>query len=147
MNPSEIPLQRCRELAAQAAQTGNAPVGAVVIRRGIMVGEGREATRPTGDITRHAEGEAIRDAVRQTGSTDLSDCSLYTTHEPCILCSYVIRHHRIGAVVFEATVPAVGGASSPYPILLADDVPGWAPPPGVWVGDGQLPLSFRAFTR
>ena len=120
MDRHEEFMNRCRELAGQAAQTGNTAVGAVVVRDGIIIGEGQEATYPGNDITSHAEVMAIRDAVRRLDGMKLSDCMLYTTHEPCILCSYVIRHHRFGLIVFEIAVPSVGGLTSPYPILTAN---------------------------
>lgn len=125
-------MKHCQTLARSAGQTGNAPVGSVLVNNGIVVGEGQEAAYPAGDVTRHAEVEAIRDAVQRTGLSDFSGFTLYTTHEPCILCSYVIRHHRIGTIVFGLAVPAVGGLSSPYPVLTASDVPVWGDPPTVW---------------
>ncbi|SOD99092.1 nucleoside deaminase [Spirosoma fluviale] len=131
MNRHEVFMKRCQELARQAAQTGNTPVGAVVVCGGIIIGEGQEATRPGNDITCHAEVEAIRDAIRRSGESKLSDCSLYTTHEPCILCSYVIRHHQLALVVFEIAVPTVGGFTCPHPILTVTDISVWGPPPVV----------------
>ena len=122
-------MNRCQELAKQAAQTGNSPVGSVIVRGGIIIGEGQEATFPGNDITCHAEVEAIRDAIQRSHGIDLSDCTLYTTHEPCILCSYVIRHHRLGLVVFQIAVPTVGGFTCPYPVLTATDIPVWGSPP------------------
>jgi tRNA(adenine34) deaminase len=80
--------------------------------------------------TCHAEVEAIRNAVRKQGK-DLSAATLYTTHEPCILCSYVIRHHRIRRVVIQHAVAHMGGATSAYPILAAKDIPIWGEPPEV----------------
>jgi tRNA(adenine34) deaminase len=122
-------MEHCRELAREAAQTGNAPVGSIIVRDGLILGEGREATRPTNDVTRHAEVEAIRNALRQLESPKLTDCLLYSTHEPCILCSYAIRHYQISWVGFEVKVPTVGGFSSSWPILSATDIPIWGPPP------------------
>lgn len=124
-------LERCRELALEAGRSGNTPVGAVIVRDGIIVGEGIEATRPDNDITRHAEVEAIRDALRRLGSSKLTDCSLYTTHEPCILCSYAIRHYQLSWVGFENAVPTVGGFSSAWPVLTATDISVWGSPPHV----------------
>lgn len=128
-------IERCRQLAREAAETGNTPVGSVIVREGVIIGEGREATRPANDITRHAEVEAIRDALGHLGTPKLHGCLLYTTHEPCILCSYVIRHYQIGWVGFETKVPTVGGFSSGWPILTATDISIWGPPPIVEVLD------------
>lgn len=126
-------IKRCRELASEASETGNSPVGSVIVRNGVIIGEGREATRPANDVTKHAEVEAILDALRHLGSAKLTDCLLYTTHEPCILCSYAIRHYQISWVGFETAVPTVGGFSSSWPILTATDIPIWGPPPSVMV--------------
>ncbi len=126
-------MERCRQLAQEAAKTGNTPVGSIIVRDGVIIGEGREATRPDNDVTKHAEVEAIRDALRHLGTPKLTDCLLYTTHEPCILCSYAIRHYQIGWVCFETIVPTVGGVSSSWPILTATDISIWGPPPIVEV--------------
>lgn len=131
-------LDRCEHLAHEAELTGNTPVGAVVVQGLRIIGEGIERTRPTGDITNHAEVEAIRDAVRWLGHSDLSDCTLYTTHEPCLLCSHVIRHHGIAQVVYDQAVAHVGGATSAYTILTATDIAIWREPPVVTVGFAAL---------
>ena len=125
-------LQRCEALAAIAAQREESPVGSVIVSEGQIIGEGVEASKARQDITCHAEVEAIRDAVKKHGK-DLSNTTLYTTHEPCILCSYVIRHHRIGRVVIQKAVAHLGGATSAYPILTAKDIPIWGEPPVVEV--------------
>lgn len=124
-------MERCRELAKEASATGNTPVGSVIVRDGVIIGEGRESTRPENDITRHAEIEAIRDALRLTGAEKLTGCFLYTTHEPCILCSYAIRHYQISRVGFEVAVPALGGYSSSWPLLTVTSVDSWGPPPKI----------------
>lgn len=131
MNEHHKFLKRCRELASEACRSGNTPVGAVIVRDGVIVGEGIEATRPDNDITRHAEIEAIRDALKRLSTAKLRGCSLYTTHEPCILCSYAIRHYQISWVGFEHAVPTLGGVNSSYALLTAKDIPIWVPPPGI----------------
>ncbi|AEE52511.1 nucleoside deaminase [Haliscomenobacter hydrossis] len=108
---------RCHELAATSAELGNPPVGAVLIRDGLIIAEGLELARSSGDVTRHAEIEAIRAAVHILKTSDLSDCELITTHEPCVMCAYAIRHYRIRRVVYELAVPTVGGVSSKFPVL------------------------------
>lgn len=123
-------MKRCEALAALATERGESPVGSVVVLGGEIIGEGIEAGKSMQDVTFHAEVEAVRDAVRKHGK-DLSAATLYTTHEPCILCSYVIRHHRIGRVVIQKAVAYIGGASSGYPVLTAPDIPIWPPPPVV----------------
>jgi tRNA(adenine34) deaminase len=122
-------MQQCIELGWQALQGGNPPVGALLVNAGKVVGRGLEAGKSKNDITCHAETEAIRDAIENGQDVNMKDCTLYTTHEPCILCSYVIRHHRIGMVVMGMDVAHIGGASSAYPILKTRDIAIWSEPP------------------
>lgn len=113
----------CRELAQAAAAKGNAPVGAVLVKDGVLIAEAEEAGVSKNDITCHAEIEVIRKAVHQLQTKDLSDCILYSTHEPCVMCSYSIRFHNIKKVVFLHTVNHLGGFSSTFNILSTDKVP------------------------
>jgi tRNA(adenine34) deaminase len=126
-------MQVCLKLGRLARQEGNSPVGAVILKDGRKIGEGREAGRSKKDITCHAEIEAIRDALHQ-GHLDLSGAILYTTHEPCIMCSYVIRHHQIARIVIGTEVPEIGGYSSLFPILTTPAIPKWGAPPQITLG-------------
>src|SRR3546814_8991300 len=91
-------MNRCFELAEMAAKEGESAVGSVVVKDGLIIGEGYEKSRQQGDVTRHAEVVAVLDALKK--DKDLSEAVLYNNIEPCILCSYVIRHHKISEVVF-----------------------------------------------
>ena len=121
-------LARCDALGQVAASRDESPVGSIVVVGDSVIGEGLEASKAHRDVTFHAEVEAIRAAVATHGR-DLSGATLYTTHEPCLLCSYVIRHHRIARVVIRRAVPDVGGATSRLPVLTTRDVASWGPPP------------------
>ena len=126
-------LTRCDALARIAASHDESPVGSVVVLGDAIIGEGVEASRAHRDVTFHAEVEAIRAAVATHGR-DLSAATLYTTHEPCLLCSYVIRHHRIARVVIRHAVPDVGGVTSRLPVLTTTEVASWGPPPIItWI--------------
>lgn len=127
-------MRACLRLARVALARVDSPVGAVIARNGKVVGEGIEAGRTQKDITRHAEILAINHARRTLGTADLSDCILVSTHEPCIMCSYVIRHHRIPLVVFGLAVGEVGGYSSQLPVLKDRSVKRWGEPPTVIAG-------------
>jgi tRNA(adenine34) deaminase len=127
-------MRICIELGKQAMQEGNAPVGSILIKDKQIIGEGKEAGKSKQDITCHAEIEAIRDAVRKGNTHFLPEALLYTTHEPCIMCSYVIRHHKIPVIIMGTSVPLIGGCSSEYPILLADTISIWAAPPHIITG-------------
>ena len=123
MNTDYYFMQCCRALANTAAAKGESPVGAVIVKDDKLISEGMEAGKRKNDITCHAEIEAIRLAVEKLNSNDLSDYVLYTTHEPCIMCSYAIRFHKIKKLVYQNTVKYLGGISSSMPLLTTNDVP------------------------
>jgi len=127
----EALMRRCIELAKIARQRGDSPVGSVIVRDGQIVAEGIEGGKTYNDITYHAEIESVRNAIANLGKTDLSDCFMVTTHEPCIMCSYVIRHHRIGLLIVGMTTGEIGGYSSALPVLLDRTVSKWAGPPKI----------------
>lgn len=130
----ETLMLECIRLARIAKGRGDTPVGSVIAQNGHIVSEGIEGGKTHKDITFHAEIEAIRNAVKFLDKTDLSDCIMVTTHEPCIMCSYVIRHHKIKQIIIGLTVPDVGGYSSAYPILKDISVIKWIPAPEVITG-------------
>ena len=121
-------MHKCIDLALLAKARGDSAVGSVLVLDGNIIGSGIEGGKTFGDITCHAEIEAIRDAKR-LGTQDLSKSILYTTHEPCIMCSYVIRHSKISVVVIGMSTGDIGGVSSAYPLLLDKTVTKWSLPP------------------
>lgn len=123
-------MHRCEILGKAAAEKGNPPVGAIIVKNGEIISEAEEAGKSKNDITCHAEIEAIRMAVKKLESPDLSECILFTTHEPCIMCSYAIRFYKIKKVVYQNAVEYLGGITSSMPLLLSNEVPPhWAKPP------------------
>lgn len=116
-------IKRCEILGEAAAAKGEAPVGSVITKGNEIISEAVEASKNKNDVTCHAELEAIRIAVRNLRTNDLSDCVIYSTHEPCIMCSYAIRFYKIRKVVFQHTVGYLGGISSSMPLLLVKEVP------------------------
>ncbi len=102
-------MARALELAAGAARAGEVPVGAVVVRDGIIIGEGANAPRATHDPTAHAEIIAIRGAAATLGNERLDGCDLWVTLEPCAMCAGAIAHARIARLYFGAE-DAKGGA-------------------------------------
>jgi tRNA(adenine34) deaminase len=123
-------LQCCFQLAKQAAQKGNSSVGALIVKNDKIISEAEEAVKTKNDISCHAEMEAIRKAVKNLHANDLSGCTLYTTHEPCIMCSYAIRYHKIKEVVYVHQSQYLGGVSSSMPLLISTEVPAsWSKPP------------------
>ncbi len=107
--PLPPPMRRALDLAAEAAAAGEVPVGAVVVKDGVVIGEGRNSPRATSDPTAHAEIGAIREAAAALGNERLIDCELWVTLEPCAMCAGAISHARIGKLYFAAPDPK-GGA-------------------------------------
>ena len=105
-------MRRALELAAQAQQQGDVPVGCVIVREGEIIGEGRNRREETGDATAHAELEAIRDACRRTGSWRLHGCTMYVTLEPCPMCAGGIVNSRLERVYYGAKDDKAGCCGS-----------------------------------
>lgn len=135
MHPQHVfYMQQCLQLAETALQQGNIPVGSLLVRADQVVAAASELL-PTGlDITAHAEVLAIRLACERLGTLDLHDCTLYTTAEPCWMCSYAIRESRISQVVIGAATVDVGGISTRYPLLVDSTIKVWNAPPQVITG-------------
>lgn len=122
-------IEQCLQLARKAKQSGYTAVGSLVVRNDEIVGEGVEGSRDLPSPLAHAEVLAILEAVSTLTTKDLSDCILYTTVEPCFMCSYLIRETKIKCVVFGVEAGEIGGAGSKYPILSASDIGQWSSAP------------------
>ncbi len=116
-------MKRCEILAAEATANGDAPVGSIIIKGDEIISEAIEASKSKNDITCHAELDAIRLAVKKLKTNDLSDCILYITHEPCVMCCYAVRFYKIKKVVYQHAVNYLGGVSSSMPLLTSKEVP------------------------
>jgi tRNA(adenine34) deaminase len=103
------PMVRALALAKAAADAGEVPVGAVLVKDGIIIGEGSNANRDQHDPTAHAEIVAIRAACRALGTDRLTGCDLWVTLEPCAMCAGAIAHARIARLYYAAS-DAKGGA-------------------------------------
>jgi tRNA(adenine34) deaminase len=98
---------------AEAAQrVGEIPVGAVVVKEGVVIAVGHNAPIQGHDPTAHAEIMALRAAAQVLGNYRLDGCTLYVTLEPCAMCSGAMLHARLGRVVFGAPDPKTGAAGS-----------------------------------
>ena len=107
--PLPEPMKRALALASEAAAAGEVPIGAVVVKDGAIIGEGRNAPRADHDPTAHAEILAIRAAAKALGDERLTGCELFVTLEPCPMCAGAIAHARIARVIYAAPDPK-GGA-------------------------------------
>lgn len=109
------------EEAARAAQGGEVPVGAVVVRDGEVIGAGFNHPISSHDPTAHAEIVALREASRRIGNYRLTGTTLYVTVEPCLMCVGAMVHARVGTLVFGAAEPKSGAVGSAF---RAHDLPG-----------------------
>ncbi len=105
-------MQMALSQARAAAQAGEVPVGAVVVRAGQVIAASHNAPLASHDPTAHAEVNAMRAAAQVLGNYRLDDCTLYVTLEPCAMCSGAALHARFKRVVFGATEPKTGAAGS-----------------------------------
>ena len=113
-------MARALELAREAAELGEVPVGAIVVHDGTVVGEGFNRTFLDTDPTAHAEVVALRRAAESFGDHRLIDTTLYVTLEPCAMCAGAIVLARVPRVVFGASDPK-GGMVESLGHLLSDD--------------------------
>jgi tRNA(adenine34) deaminase len=109
MNPL---MAQALDCARRASQTGDVPVGAVVVKNGQVVGTGWNRREADHRVTAHAEILAIEAANRTLGSWRLDGCDLYVTLEPCSMCASAIMQARMRAVYFGAWDPKAGAAGS-----------------------------------
>ncbi len=88
--------------AGKAAERGEVPVGAVVVCRDRIIARAHNLTETLNDVTAHAEMQAITAAANALGAKYLTDCTLYVTVEPCVMCAGAIAWAQIGKLVFGA---------------------------------------------
>ena len=108
----QIYMQAAIALAKQAAENGEVPVGAIVVKDGEIIGRGSNAPIGMHDPSAHAEILAIRDAAKNIGNYRLVDCTLYVTLEPCAMCAGAIQHSRIANLIYGASDPKTGACGS-----------------------------------
>ena len=131
MNNHTSFMKQCIALGKKAMLQGDSPVGAIVVKDNIVIGTGIEAGKSSQNITKHAEIEAVHDALFKSELKDLNECTLYTTHEPCIMCSYVIRHYKLHTIVYGTNVDHVGGITSELKVMQTTKVPKWGKVPNI----------------
>lgn len=120
MSRDEAWMRQAMALAGRAAAEGEVPVGALVVRDGVVLGEGWNRPIGTHDPTAHAEILALRAAAARAGDYRLGGATLYVTLEPCPMCAAAMAHARIERVVFGAWDPRQGAAGSAFNLVAAD---------------------------
>ena len=105
-------------LARKAADEKEVPVGAVVVAEGGIVGRGWNRNIGLHDPSAHAAIMAMRDAGKTVGNHRLTNCTLYVTLEPCLMCVGAMIHARLERVVYGADDPKTGAAGGKFDLLL-----------------------------
>jgi len=105
-------MQLALAQAQHAWDLGEVPVGAVVVKDGVVIAVGYNQPIGRHDPTAHAEIQALRAAADKLGNYRLPGCELYVTLEPCVMCSGAMLHARLSRVVFGASDPKTGACGS-----------------------------------
>jgi tRNA(adenine34) deaminase len=108
-------LEAMQEALAQAqlaAEAGEVPIGAVVVRDGEIVARGQNRVLRDEDPTAHAEIVALRETASVLGNYRLNGCTIYVTLEPCAMCAGAMIHARVDRLVYAASDPKAGAAGS-----------------------------------
>ncbi|MBC6428443.1 MAG: nucleoside deaminase [Cellvibrionales bacterium] len=113
-------MEHALALAAQAAAAGEVPVGALMVRDGELIGEGRNQSRSLLDPSAHAEIQALRTACRRVGNYRLPGAVLYVSIEPCAMCAGALVHARVSRLVYGAAEPRAGAVVSRARLLDGD---------------------------
>jgi tRNA(adenine34) deaminase len=104
-------MERCIRLSVTAVRREELPFAAIICKGTDVVVETTNQVVQDADVTRHAELVAMSEAQKILGRKNLTDCTLYTTVEPCAMCSFAIRETRISRVIFSIRSPMMGGLS------------------------------------
>jgi len=102
MNPDEYFMKQALQEARQAANRDEVPVGAVIVCQGRIIARGHNLTETLNDVTAHAEMQAITAAAGFLGGKYLTDCTLYVTVEPCVMCAGALGWSQISRIVYGA---------------------------------------------
>jgi tRNA(adenine34) deaminase len=116
-SPDEDFMREALRFATKAYKADEVPVGAVIVRAGKVLARAYNQVEMLKDATAHAEMVAITQAEAAVGDWRLSDCELYVTKEPCVMCAGALVHARLKRVIFGCADPKGGGAGGLLNIL------------------------------
>ena len=142
--PLPPPMRRALELAREAAEAGEVPVGAVVTIGDEIIAEARNAMRGSSDPTAHAEMVAIRATASKLDTSRLDDCTLWVTLEPCAMCAAAVALSRMKALRFAAEDPKGGGVVH-GPRIFAQPTCHHRPDVLGGIGEGEASELLRSF--
>ncbi len=146
MFPLPDPMRAALDAARAAAEAGEVPVGAVLVRGGEIVAAAGNAPRGLADPTAHAEMRVIREGARLLGRERLEDCDLWVTLEPCAMCAGAIAHARIARLYYGAPDPK-GGAVEHGPRLFAQPTCHHRPEVYPGIGETEAGALLRGFFK
>ncbi len=115
--PDEYFMREALRQAQKASAAEEVPVGAVVVRQGKIIARAHNQVELLKDATAHAEMLALTQAEAAVGDWRLTDCDLYVTKEPCVMCAGALVHTRIRRVIFGCADPLGGAAGSVVNLL------------------------------
>ena len=110
-------MEAALDEARNGADSGEVPIGAVVVHDGAIIARGQNRVLRNNDPTAHAEIVALRGAAEALGNYRLNGCTLYVTLEPCSMCAGAMIHARIDRLVFAAADPKAGACGSVLEVL------------------------------
>src|SRR5438034_1422844 len=113
----ELWMEEALRAAQRALNSGEVPVGAIVVHAGKIVGRGWNRNLTDVDPTAHAEILALREAGARVGNHRLGDCDLFVTIEPCAMCAGAMVHARLKRLVYGADDPKAGAVQSVMRVL------------------------------
>ncbi|KQU47446.1 CMP deaminase [Sphingomonas sp. Leaf339] len=137
-------MRRALDAAAGAAAAGEVPVGAVLIREGVVIAVAANAPRGLCDPTAHAEMRVIREGAALLGRERLEDCDLWVTLEPCAMCAGAIAHARIARLYYAAADPK-GGAVEHGPRFFGQPTCHHRPEVYAGIGEREAAALLRDF--
>ncbi len=146
MFPLPEPMRAALEAARAAAETGEVPVGAVLVHGGRVIAAAGNAPRGLADPTAHAEMRVIREGAALLGRERLEDCDLWVTLEPCAMCAGAIAHARIARLYYAASDPK-GGAVEHGPRFFAQPTCHHRPEIYSGIGESEAAELLRGFFR
>lgn len=118
MNANELYMKKALNLAKKAGETGEVPIGAVIVYQGKVIASAYNKRNQSKDATSHAEILAIKKACKKLGDWRLDGAEMYVTLEPCPMCAGAIVNARIKKVYFGAYERKSGAVMSNYRILF-----------------------------
>jgi tRNA(adenine34) deaminase len=127
-------MLRALAAAQAAADMGEVPIGAVIVKGGVVIAEAHNSPRTDHDPTAHAEILAIRRAAQALGDERLTGCELWVTLEPCAMCAGAIAHARIARLYYAAADPKGGAVEHGARVF---DQPQCLHRPDIYTGIGE----------